>query len=64
MVWNVIQEAIRSSLGVDLLDLVAEVIEQCCPLVTSCKFKIMKLNPRLAIFATIYHRGAGVNRNL
>lgn len=56
MVLNVTQEAIRLSLAVDLLDLVAEVIEQCCPFVTNCKLKIMKLNPRLAVFATVYHR--------
>lgn len=49
MVQNVTQETVRSSLGVDLLNLIAEVIEQCCPLVTSFKFKIMKLNPRLAV---------------
>lgn len=56
MVSNVTQESIRSSLGVDLLDLAAEVFGQCCLLITSNKLKFMGLNPRLAVFATVYNR--------
>lgn len=61
MVLNVSQEAVRSGLGVDLLDLVAQVIEQSCPFVTSCKLKIMKLSPPPGLlFLLLYITGNGV----
>lgn len=38
----------------DLLDLAAEVIGG--PLITSSVLKLMELNPRLAVFATVFPR--------
>lgn len=49
----------------DLLDLAAEVIGG--PLITSSSvLKLMELNPRLAVFATVFPRwwGAKVNKSL